>query len=119
MSTFQLLAAVSAAEGRATQAQIARNLGISAAALSEAVQVQVEKGYLFQASTKRDRRARLLQLTAPGQQKMDQVKQVVSKLEAQIEAGIAQADLESTARTMDNMIANLERLITESLNSPE
>ncbi len=107
-STFQLLACVSSAGGDATQNDIARRLGISAATLSETVQVHVRKGLLEQTVSETDRRVKVLRLTKSANNSMKDIRKVLGKLEDIMVADIAGASLRGGLAVLDAAITNVE-----------
>lgn len=107
--TFQLLAAVQAAGKGASQAEIARRLGITPATLSEAVFANVKKGYLEQNVDESDRRVRTLALTP-------QAKSILRKVTGEFEAcekalveGLSDKALVAANEAIDNAIKNLQQ----------
>lgn len=108
-TAFQLLTAVYGAAGGASQAEIARRLGITPATLCEAVQQFVREGQIEQVPSTKDKRLKHLRLTAKGQRLMERVRRAVGEAEGVLSGGIAPAKLESTTRTLQRALANLER----------
>ncbi len=106
--TFQILTAVQSAGGEATQAQIARRLGITPATLSEAVSEHVQSGLLEQVGKVGDRRAKVLKLTGRSRELMVQVKDVIHEMEQVIVRGIDGPSMIQCADTLDRAIASLE-----------
>lgn len=112
-SSFQLLAAAHASKGQATQAEIAVRLGISPGTLSEAVTEQVRVGLLTQEPLPRDKRARALVLTPQGEAKIKQVKRMMEKIHAAIEADLESEAVGQTATVLIHIESKLRDLTSE------
>jgi len=108
-TTFQLLMSVRGQGGNVSQASVARNLGITPATLSEAVAVQVRKGFLKQQNDPADKRVRTLSLTAKAEKLMDQVTEVISEVEKITLQGIGNNTTSAGVKLLDKCIDNLER----------
>jgi len=83
-ATFDLLSAVHASEGGASQADLARRLRVSAPTLSEAVHAAEERGFLIASKSTSDKRLRVIQLTTVGKRAVEQAMRAVNLLEMQV-----------------------------------
>jgi MarR family transcriptional regulator, transcriptional regulator for hemolysin len=106
-SAFQLLSAVRATRGGATQAQIASRLGVTPASLSEAVRGAVGRGHLAQVGSDEDRRVRRLALTPAGTAALQRVLRAVNKAEKAMVQGIEPEELSATIRLLKQVNRNL------------
>lgn len=107
-TTFQLLAAVLGAGDEASQAEIARRLGVAPATLSEAVHNHVRLGLLTQEAADGDRRKKILKLTALGKRKMSGVAVHVQELERLLTGTLSSEVLRQTEAALEKMVTNLE-----------
>src|SRR5947207_1625524 len=73
LSTFELLSAVHSLKSTATQADVARRLGITPPSLSESVKGAIGQGYVVQESNPADARAKLLRITPKGTKALNTV----------------------------------------------
>lgn len=112
-ATFQLLVTISGAGGRASQVDVARELGVTPATLSESVHTLVVRGWIEQVPGERDRRVKTLRLTAPANQKLDKVRSAAASCEAAMVAGLPPRDLEACGRVLDAMLSRLESRLAE------
>lgn len=110
-SAFQLLAAVHASGGKASQAEISRKLGVTPATLSEAIHVQIEKGLFRQEASKGDKRVKLVKLTPKAVTLMRKIQVHVDSIESSLTAGIKKMDLKLLAQLLDQAGRNLEKLL--------
>ncbi|MBX3110725.1 MAG: winged helix-turn-helix transcriptional regulator [Fimbriimonadaceae bacterium] len=110
-TTFQLIAAVHAAGDDASQVEVSRRLGVSAATLSESVRDHVAKGILEQVPSQQDRRVKVLRLTSRATGFYRDISSLVNECEALMSAGLSAKDVESCAKTLDQMIQKLERAV--------
>ncbi len=108
-TTFQLLAAVHAAGDQASQVEVARRVGVSPATLSESVSDHVAKGLLEQIPSSGDRRVKILRLTKKADGKFREILGLVQECEELMVRGLSAKDVESCAKTLDQMIHRLER----------
>lgn len=109
-TTFQLLATILGAGDEASQAEVARRLAVSPATLSESVQIHVEKGLITQEAAPKDRRKKVLRLTAAGKKKMSSVGKHVQELETQLTQGISPKDLQLIETSLGKIAENIEKL---------
>lgn len=81
---FDLLSAVHASEGGASQASLARRLRVSAPTLSEAVHTAEQRGFLVASKSTSDRRLRVIKLTAVGKTAVERAIKALNQLEMQV-----------------------------------
>jgi DNA-binding MarR family transcriptional regulator len=113
-ATFQLLTTVANIGPKASQIEVARRLGITAASLSEAVQAHVARGLIEQIPHPKDKRIRILRLTPASQQIVSSIKDLVLKSETAMTKGLSAAEVASASAVLDRVLVNLE----ESLREP-
>ncbi len=106
-STFQLLATVMAAGEDASQAEVARRMGVAPATLSESVAAHVKKGLLDQVAARSDRRKRILELTPEAKRQMRAVAKHVQDFEQLLGQQLSEAELSKTADNLSKIINNL------------
>lgn len=106
-STFQLLATVMAAGEEASQAEVARRLGLSPATLSESVGAHVKKGLIEQIAAKGDRRKRILALTPEAKRQMRAVAKHVQEFEQLLNRQLSESERSQTAHNLSKIIDNL------------
>ena len=109
-TTFQLLVTIIACGENATQADIARRLGVAPATLCESVQAHVAAGIVTQSPSK-DKRVKLLGLTANGKALTKKIGDLVGQVERLASAGLAERDNQVCANVLDAMITNLENAL--------
>lgn len=107
--TFQLLATIIGAGDLASQAEVARRLGVAPATLSESVAHHVEDGFIQQVPSKKDKRVKVLKLTPQAKRVMTKVTKLIQDCEASMCAGVKEREAKIVARTLDQMIENLEK----------
>ena len=107
-TTFQLLTTVSSAGKKASQVEVARRLGVTAATLSETVFAHVQKGLLEQVPSHRDRRVKVLQLTDKAKNMMRQIKRLVAESETALAGGLKGVEADQLAALLDRVLASLE-----------
>jgi DNA-binding MarR family transcriptional regulator len=110
LPTFQLLLAVAGGQGRASQADVARRLGVSPATLSEAVAAQRKAGLVEQVPVPEDRRIKLLRLTKSGENRVAEIRALVQESQAAMLKGIAAAKVETACAVLERALANLEKV---------
>ena len=110
-TTFQLLSAVHGAGEEASQAEVARRLGVTPATLSETVTAHEAKGMLKRVPNAQDKRLKILQLTSKASKLLDKVLTVVNDVDQQMMRGIGVAPRDAAAKTLDRCIANLEKAL--------
>ena len=107
-TTFQLLTAVSGAGKKASQVEVARRLGVTAATLSETVFAHVGKGLIEQVPTSHDRRVKILRLTDESRGVLRQIKRLVAESEGLMTQGLSDKDASGLAKILDRVLENLE-----------
>lgn len=112
LATFELLSAIHGAQGKATQADIARRLGVTPPTLSEAVHNALKRNLLEQVSDPQDARLRRLRLTKTGRAKITQVLEAMSQSERDMLIGIDAESLGVAREVLRQAIRNLARSIT-------
>ena len=106
--TFQLLTTINSAGKRASQVEVARRLGVTAATLSETVFTHVQRGLIDQVATNRDRRVKVLQLTDRSKGLLRQIKKLISESENLMAKGLKDVEAEQLAGLLDRVLLNLE-----------
>ena len=107
-ATFQLLTTVANAGDGASQIEVARRLGVTAATLSESVQLHVERGLLVQASSEKDKRVRLLKLTPESERIVRRIMDLVVEADEAMAKGVLPSEMSQTTRVLDRVMQNLE-----------
>ncbi|MBS1707776.1 MAG: MarR family transcriptional regulator [Armatimonadetes bacterium] len=110
-TTFQLLASVHAAGDQASQVEVAKRIGVSPATLSESVRDHVAKGLIEQVASEGDRRVKILRLTKKATKIYGEIAALVQECEEIMVRGLSAKDVESSAKTLDQMIQKLERAL--------
>lgn len=110
-TTFQLLSAVHGAGDEASQAEVARRLGVTPATLSETVTAHEAKGLLKRSASSTDKRVKILQLTAKSAKMLDKVLTIVNDVEEKMLNGIGVAPRDAAGKTLDRCISNLEKAL--------
>ncbi|MBS1723170.1 MAG: winged helix DNA-binding protein [Armatimonadetes bacterium] len=108
-TTFQLLTTVASAGKRASQVEVARRIGVTAATLSETVYNHVKSGLLQQVPSERDRRVKILQLTEESKAMMRQIKRQIGEVEVLMTHGLSERQSSELASLLDKVLANLEQ----------
>jgi DNA-binding MarR family transcriptional regulator len=109
-ASFAILSSVKAADGRETQAEIGRRLGLSRATVSEAVTALVAQDLILRKPSDHDGRAVTLVLTGKGHQKVNAVLKRMQEAEAEVTARLMDREVTSTAKVLKKLIYGLERL---------
>jgi DNA-binding MarR family transcriptional regulator len=107
-STFQLLTAVANAGDRASQIEVARRLGVTAATLSESVQAHLDKGLLSRTTLPRDKRVKLLRLTPESKAIVERIKELVVQADEAMTRGVLPDEMTLVARVLDRAMENME-----------
>ncbi len=107
-STFQLLSAVRGAGDEASQADVARRLGVTPATLSEAVTAHTKRGLLEQVPSGRDRRVKLLALTGRAKKILNAVLEEASVVEEKMVADLSKKDIAALLKLLDQCIDSVE-----------
>ena len=108
LSTFDLLSAVQAS-GSATQADVARRLGVTPPTLSESVRAAVQRGLLEQLADAADARLKRLRLTAEGERVLRLVLAGVARAEESMLRGLDDEDVATAREVLRLAIRNLAR----------
>lgn len=111
LATFDLLSAVRAGGGQATQAMVARRLGITPASLCEAVRTATAKGLIEQADDPLDRRAKRLQLTQRGRKLLEDSLAELERVEETMLDGLSEARIQAA----EDVLRIAWRNLSESL----
>ncbi len=109
-ASFAILSSVKAADGRETQAEIGRRLGLSRATVSEAVTALVAQDLVLRKPSAEDGRAVTLVLTGKGHQKVNAVMKRLEEAENEVTARLMDREVASTAKVLKKLIYGLERL---------
>jgi DNA-binding MarR family transcriptional regulator len=107
-ASFDLLSAVWAADGRETQAEIGKRLGLSRATISEAVTSLVTAGYVIRRPSEIDSRAVNLELTSSGHRKVKSVLGEMKRIEAELEGKIGAKETDSASKTLRKVLNALK-----------
>lgn len=105
--TFELLSAAHAADGKASQAELARRLGITPPSLCEAVKGAIAKGLVEQRPNKRDRRVHRIQLTRKGGAALRKILSALAATEQSMVRGISAEHLDIAVRVLGDAAHNL------------
>ncbi|MBS1706327.1 MAG: winged helix-turn-helix transcriptional regulator [Armatimonadetes bacterium] len=111
-TTFQLLSAVHGAGTEASQAEVARRLGVTPATLSESVTQHVEKGLLEQTKNSSDKRLKVLVLTKKATKVLSQVMNLLEDVEKVMVSGVGENTGASALKALDKMAKNLEKAVS-------
>lgn len=106
-ASFDLLSAIWAADGRETQAEIGKRLGLSRATISEAVTSLCNAGYVLRKPSETDSRAVNLELTAQGHQKVKAVLSEMRRIQSEIEGKIGMKEADSASKTLRKVLNSL------------
>jgi len=109
--SFQLLASIAGAKTGASQAEIARRLGVSPATLSESVRSHVERGLIEQVESPTDRRVKLLKLTSTSSKHLKAIREILDEVERKVLKDTKKGELKMCCETLDNVIARMTRLL--------
>ena len=108
-TTFQLLATVVGAGDEASQAEVARRIGVAPATLSESVQNHVKSGLIDQALSSHDKRLKVLRLTVKGRRLMGEIRTLVKRCEEVMSSPVKERESKICAKVLDQMIVSLEK----------
>ena len=117
LGTFELLSAVHASGGRATQVEIAKRLGITPPSLSESVKSATTRLLLEQHSDSEDARRKILKLTPKGRKAMLSIVKAVNNAEIRMVNGIDDSQLSTVIEVLARANRNLARIIEEDSNT--
>ena len=112
--TFELLTAIHATQGKASQARVAEVLGVTPPTLCESVKVAVRQGLILQEANPRDRRAKRLSLTGKGNRIVRKALEKMQTGEAAMVVGIAEGQPDSAITTIAAAVRNLARYEQDS-----
>lgn len=115
LGMFDLLSAARAAGGNATQADLARRLGITPPSLCESVRSAVNKKLVEQVPSDTDARVKRLRLTAEGEAAVLRVLAGVARAEAQMIRGLDAAQVRAAIETLRLANRNLARGIQSQM----
>ena len=110
-AAFQLLVTISGTGGTAAQVDVARDLGVTPATLSESVHSLVKRGLIEQVPGERDRRVKTLRLTSSAVHKLAMVRAAAAASEKAMVEGVPARDLEACSRVLDILIGRLELVL--------
>ena len=112
--TFELLSAIHATQGKASQARIAEVLGVTPPTLCESVKIAVRQGLIVQEGMPRDKRAKRLHLTAKGGRIVRKAMEKMQEGEAAMVSGIPEEELASAVSALSAAVRNLARYEQQS-----
>jgi DNA-binding MarR family transcriptional regulator len=107
-ATFQLLTAVSNAGAAASQVEVARRLGVTAATLSESVQSHMDKELLARTRSEKDKRVKILTLTPKSKEIMSKIRDLVFESDEMMSRGILPNEMTAAKKVLDRVMQNLE-----------
>lgn len=107
-ASFDLLSAIWAADGRESQAEIGKRLGLSRATISEAITSLVTNGYVVRKPSETDSRAVTLELTAAGHKKVKAILQEMKVIETEISNKLTSKEAESASKILKKLIAAIK-----------
>ena len=107
-ASFDLLSAVWAADGRESQAEIGKRLGLSRATISEAVSSLVSSGYVLRRPSDIDSRAVNLELTPAGHKKVKSVLSEMKRIESELEGKIGSRETDAASKTLRKVLNALK-----------
>ena len=113
LGTFELLSAIYASGGRATQVEVARRLGITPPSLSEAVKAACSRELVEQHSDTDDARRKILKLTAKGRKAMQSIVKGVNFAETRMVEGIDPNQISLVIEVLRRVNLNLARFLQE------
>ena len=115
-SAFALLSAISAGDGKLTQAEVAKRLAVTPPTLSEAVRVGVKAGLLIQSPDGKDARVKRLSLTPTGKNRVKEVLKSLRQMEAETMGQMNSEELKAATATLYEASLNLSRLVQRRLD---
>lgn len=113
LGTFELLSAVHASGGRATQIEVAKRLGITPPSLSESVKGAASRNLIEQHIDSDDGRRKILKLTSTGRKTMQTIVKGVNNAENRMVDGIDAAQLATVIDVLKKVNRNLARIVEE------
>jgi len=113
LGTFELLSAVQASGGKATQVELARRLGITPPSLSESVKTAASRNLVEQHIDSDDGRRKILKLTASGRKAMQSIVKGVNNAETRMVDGIDASQIAIVVDVLKKVNRNLARIVQE------
>jgi len=113
LGTFELLSAVHASGGKATQIEVARRLGITPPSLSESVKGATSRNLIEQHVDSDDGRRKILKLTSSGRKAMQSIVKGVNNAENRMVDGIDAAQIAIVIDVLKKVNRNLARIVQE------
>jgi MarR family transcriptional regulator for hemolysin len=113
LGTFELLTAIHASGGRATQIEVARRLGITPPSLSESVKGAASRNLIEQHIDSDDGRRKILKLTHSGRKAMQSIVKGVNNAENRMVDGIDATQLAVVIDVLKKVNRNLARIVQE------
>lgn len=107
-ASFDLLSAIWAADGRESQADIGKRLGLSRATISEAITSLVSAGYVVRKPSESDSRAVTLELTAAGHKKVKAILQEMKQIEQEISSKLSNKEAETALKILKKLISAIK-----------
>ncbi len=107
-ASFDLLSAIWAADGRETQAQIGKRLGLSRATISEAITSLEKNGFVTRRPSDVDSRAVNLELTPAGHKKVKAVLAEMKRIESELDGKIGAKETETASKTLRKILNSLK-----------
>jgi MarR family transcriptional regulator, transcriptional regulator for hemolysin len=92
-----------------TQLDLARSVGIEGPTLTRHLDGLEEQGLVRRVRDAADRRAVRVELTAAGERRFDELRQVVVAFNRALTAGLSEAELDRTRATLARLQANVKR----------
>jgi DNA-binding MarR family transcriptional regulator len=117
LGTFELLTAVHASGGRATQIEVAKRLGITAPSLSESVKGAASRNLIEQHIDSDDGRRKILKLTSSGRKTMQSIVKGVNNAENRMVDGIDAEQVAIVIDVLKRVNRNLARIVQEELRT--
>jgi len=117
LGTFELLSAVHASGGKATQIEVARRLGITPPSLSESVKGAASRNLIEQHIDSDDGRRKILKLTPLGRKAMHFVIKGVNNAEIRMVDGIEASQIAVVIDVLKRVNRNLARIVHEESKS--
>ncbi len=113
LGTFELLSAVHASGGRATQVEVAKRLGITPPSLSESVKGATNRNLIEQHTDSEDGRRKILKLTPSGRKAMLSIVKGVSSAEIRMIDGIDPMQIAVAIDVLKKVNRNLARIVQD------
>lgn len=105
-ASFDLLSAIWAADGRETQAEIGKRLGLSRATISEAVTSLEKNSLVIRRPSDHDSRAVNLELTSEGHKKVKAVLTEMKRVEAELDGKIGTKEADAASKTLKKILSS-------------